>query len=201
MEPDSKDKVLAAAAEEFAEYGLSGARVDRIASRAGVNKAMIYYHFSSKENLYQMVIDGRLTAMADSLSSALSDTESDMEGALVRASRAYHAAFRDHTRFGAIFLHELADGGERLRKSLRRIIFRRGLPEKIERLMIAGIRAGNLRKIDTRQALISFVGMNLFYLMTSPIVSSALEIKDEKKFQDKRPESIVDLFMRGIQKR
>ena len=58
-----------------------------------------------------------------------------------------------------------------------------------------------LRKVDTRQALISFVGMNLFYLITSPIISSALETKDEKKFQDKRPESIVDLFMHGIRKR
>lgn len=201
MEIDSKDKVLAAAVEEFARYGLSGARVDRIAARAGVNKAMIYYHFSSKEHLYQMVIDRRLTAVADSLSSALADFESDLEGALLRASQAYHDAFGDNPEFGAIFLHELADGGERLKESLRRLIFQRGLPEKIERMMKAGIRTGTLRKFDTRQALISFVGMNLFYLMTSPIISSALEIRDEEKFQYKRPKCIVDLFLRGVSTR
>ncbi len=201
MEPDSKHKVLTAAAEEFAEYGLSGARVDRIATRAGVNKAMIYYHFSSKENLYMMVIDQYLTGVADSLSTALGDVASDPEKALLSASRAYYAAFGHHPRFRAIFLHELADGGERLKDSLQRLVFQRGMPEKIERLLKAGVRAGKLRKIDTKQALISFVGMNLFYLMISPIISPALEIKNEKKFQDKRPESIVDLFMRGIQKR
>jgi len=46
------DKILKAALVEFAEYGLAGARVDRISKRAGVNKAMLYYHFSSKDNLY-----------------------------------------------------------------------------------------------------------------------------------------------------
>ena len=118
-----------------------------------------------------------------------------------RTSQAYRQAFHENPQFGRIFLHELADGGERLKQSLQRLIFQRGLPEKIERMMKAGIRAGRLRKVDTRQALVSFVGMNLFYLMTWPIISSALEIRDEKKFQDKRPEYIVDLFLHGIRKR
>jgi len=201
MEQDSRQKVLKAAAEEFAENGLSGARVDRIAARAGVNKAMIYYHFSSKENLYKMVIDEHLTTVADSISSALGDSESDPERALLNVSRAYHAAFGHHPRFRAIFLHELAGGGERLKDSLKRLVFQRGMPEKIERLLRAGIRAGIFRKADAKQTLVSFIGMNLFYLMVSPIIASALEIKNEKKFQDLRPDNIVDLFMRGIEKR
>ncbi len=201
MARDSKHKVLRAAAEEFAEHGLSGARVDRIAQRAGVNKAMIYYHFSSKETLYTKVIDEYLITVADSISSALSDSESDPEGALLNVSRAYHAAFGHHPRFRAIFLHELAGGGERLRDSLTRLVFQRGMPEKIERLLKGGIRAGIFRKADAKQTLVSFIGMNLFYLMVSPIIVSALEIKNEKKFQDQRPENIVDLFMRGIRKK
>ena len=43
----SPDAILAAAALEFAERGFAGARVDRIARRARVNKAMLYYHFKS----------------------------------------------------------------------------------------------------------------------------------------------------------
>jgi AcrR family transcriptional regulator len=44
----SKAKLLSAAREEFARHGLLGARVDTIARKAGVNKQLIYYHFSSK---------------------------------------------------------------------------------------------------------------------------------------------------------
>lgn len=53
----SSDKsILNAAKVEFAEYGLHGARIDRIAKLSGLNKAMIYYHFESKESLYEHVI-------------------------------------------------------------------------------------------------------------------------------------------------
>src|SRR3954464_15962002 len=58
MKPSSRDpertrhKILAAATEEFARYGLGGARVDRIAARAGANKRMLYYYFSDKDNLF-----------------------------------------------------------------------------------------------------------------------------------------------------
>ena len=52
----SPDRILAAAAAEFAERGFGGARVDRIARRARVNKAMLYYHFRSKRELYRTLL-------------------------------------------------------------------------------------------------------------------------------------------------
>lgn len=48
----TREKILQAALHEFSVHGLAGARVDRIAEEAGVNKAMIYYHFESKEALF-----------------------------------------------------------------------------------------------------------------------------------------------------
>src|SRR3954452_1813652 len=69
----SPDSILAAAAPEFAERGYAGARVDRIARRARVNKAMLYYHFGSKQRLYRTLlrntfgkIAGELEAIAKS---------------------------------------------------------------------------------------------------------------------------------------
>jgi AcrR family transcriptional regulator len=54
--------VLEVAAAEFAEHGLAGARIERIAAQAGLNVRMIYYHFSSKEELYRAVADPALGA-------------------------------------------------------------------------------------------------------------------------------------------
>lgn len=48
--------LLAAAREEFAAHGVAGARVDRIAEKAGVNKQRIYGHFGSKEELFDAVL-------------------------------------------------------------------------------------------------------------------------------------------------
>ncbi|HLR95394.1 MAG TPA: TetR family transcriptional regulator [Jiangellaceae bacterium] len=52
----TRDRLLAAARDEFAAHGIAGARVDRIARVAGANKERIYGYFGSKENLFQAVI-------------------------------------------------------------------------------------------------------------------------------------------------
>lgn len=49
--------ILSAARDEFAEFGLGGARMDRIAERAGLNKRLIYYYFADKEQLFQSVLE------------------------------------------------------------------------------------------------------------------------------------------------
>lgn len=53
----SQSTILAAARDEFAEHGLGGARMDRIAERAGLNKRLIYYYFADKERLFQAVLE------------------------------------------------------------------------------------------------------------------------------------------------
>jgi TetR/AcrR family transcriptional regulator len=55
--PIGKEKILEVALTEFAHKGFEGARVDRIALDAGVNKALIYYHFKNKEELYVACIN------------------------------------------------------------------------------------------------------------------------------------------------
>ncbi|MCA1790094.1 MAG: TetR/AcrR family transcriptional regulator, partial [Thioalkalivibrio sp.] len=53
---DVMQRILDAATEVFANQGLAGARMDEIAARAGVSKALIYYHIPDKESLYASVM-------------------------------------------------------------------------------------------------------------------------------------------------
>src|SRR5882762_378119 len=53
----TRRRILDAATEEFARFGLGGARVDRIAARAGANKRMLYYYFGSKEALFLAALE------------------------------------------------------------------------------------------------------------------------------------------------
>src|ERR1035437_7717095 len=53
---DSRHRILDAARAEFSEKGFDGARVDSIAQRADVNKALIYYYFKSKDELLQELL-------------------------------------------------------------------------------------------------------------------------------------------------
>ena len=53
----TRARILAAATAEFAEHGLAGGRVDRIAAAAQTNKAQLYHYFGNKETLFDLVFD------------------------------------------------------------------------------------------------------------------------------------------------
>jgi AcrR family transcriptional regulator len=62
----TKKRLLDAAADEFAERGVAGARVDRIAQVAGCNKALIYSYFGSKEQLFEAVFEALVLSFVES---------------------------------------------------------------------------------------------------------------------------------------
>ena len=57
-DPGHAIRILEAAKQEFAAHGLAGARVDRIAAKAGANKRMLYYHVGKKDDLYLAALEG-----------------------------------------------------------------------------------------------------------------------------------------------
>ncbi len=63
----SREKILAAALREFSDYGIAGARVDRIAKAAGCNKNLIYIYFESKEALFETILRKHLTRIYEEL--------------------------------------------------------------------------------------------------------------------------------------
>lgn len=50
---DTKERILQAALEEFSQHGFEGARMEKIASKVGINKASLYFYFKSKEELFR----------------------------------------------------------------------------------------------------------------------------------------------------
>jgi TetR/AcrR family transcriptional regulator len=88
-------QILDAAEEEFARYGLAGARIDAIAARTGVVKATIYYYFESKEGLYKAVMQ-RIGSELDAAFQQLASERLPVEEALkasIQAGIAYGAAY------------------------------------------------------------------------------------------------------------
>ena len=64
---DTKRRLMNAAIDEFARYGLAGARVDRIAENAAANKRSIYMHFGTKEELFDKVVADTFLELAASI--------------------------------------------------------------------------------------------------------------------------------------
>jgi TetR/AcrR family transcriptional regulator len=198
---DSVERILSSARTEFAQHGLEGARVDRIASRARINKAMIYYHFRSKEKLYRKVIDRQFGMIKNLVEETISESASP-ESALLKLSRFYQSLFEEEDNFMPMFLREIASGGERLKEALADLTSeKKGLTKRARKYIDNEKRKGLFRDVDSRHAIISFMGMNLGYLIAAPFINLIWDIKNEKKFRRERPEKVVDLFLNGIKAR
>jgi TetR/AcrR family transcriptional regulator len=109
----SRERLFAAAATEFAARGFAGTSVDRIATAAGLNKAMIYYHFTSKAALYRDILREMFEAVARRVSDTArsSADPADKIRAFV-AAIAVEADARPH--FPPIWFREIAEGGAHL---------------------------------------------------------------------------------------
>ncbi|MGO4379508.1 TetR family transcriptional regulator [Pseudoduganella sp. RAF53_2] len=62
---ETRKKILASATAEFAQFGIAGARVDRIAATAGCNKAMLYAYFGNKEQLFDAVFESIISEVLE----------------------------------------------------------------------------------------------------------------------------------------
>src|ERR1700756_3805310 len=73
-EPEkTRAAILKAALEEFSHEGVTGARTDEIARRAGVNKALLYYYFKDKEGLYAAALEQVFSGLHDCVMTVLDD--------------------------------------------------------------------------------------------------------------------------------
>jgi AcrR family transcriptional regulator len=108
-----KQRILAAAANEFATNGYEGARVDAIAAEAGVNKASLYYHVGSKEDLYSAVLLDFFGVMAKNISDS-DDANATPEQRLRFFVTAVARKIGASPVIPPILLREMAAGGEKL---------------------------------------------------------------------------------------
>jgi TetR/AcrR family transcriptional regulator len=115
--PGSRDRLLEAAAAEFAARGFDGAKVDRITRRARVNKAMLYYHFHNKAALYREILARQFRGLAAAVTSgrAQPGTPDDQLHRFIRTVAGVIAA---EPHFPAIWLREMAEGGRHLDASI-----------------------------------------------------------------------------------
>lgn len=113
----SRERLLAAATEEFAARGFDGAKVDRIARRARVNKAMLYYHFQHKAALYREILASLFRRLAAEVA-LVRDAGGAPDDQLRRFIRTIAGVITVEPHFPSIWLREMAEGGRHLDESV-----------------------------------------------------------------------------------
>jgi AcrR family transcriptional regulator len=160
----TRQKILAAATEEFARYGLGGARVDRIAQRAGANKRMLYYYFRDKDNLFLAALEGRY-AHIRAAERSLDLEHVEPRRALRHLVEFTWRYFLAHPEFMTLLNSENLHKGRHVRRSPSVPRMHTPLVASLRSLLQRGERLGVFRKgIDPVQLYISIAAEGYFYL-------------------------------------
>ena len=162
----SREWVFRAACHEFAARGFAGANVDRIAAAAGVNKAMIYYHFKSKAALYREILNDMFTAVAarlDEMAARHSTPEGKIRAFVEAIAR--EAEARPH--FPPIWFREIAEGGTHLEAGTIKIVG--GIVQRLALIVREGVDAGRFQPIEPLLVHGGIVAPLLLYYASGPL--------------------------------
>jgi AcrR family transcriptional regulator len=167
----TQQALLAAAREEFAGHGLGGARMDRIAGRAGVDKRLIYYYFKNKDNLFRFVLEDTYRNIREA-EQQLHLTDLFPTEAIRRLTEFTWNYYIEHPEFLTLLNSANLHRASHLRDSRTRELnspLVATLGDILERGRIAGAFRGG---IDPVQLYISIAGLAYFYLSNNHTLSA-----------------------------
>ena len=170
-----RSRILGAATEEFSRYGLGGARVDRIAARAGANKRMLYYYYGNKEALFLAVLESRYAHIRRAEQGLRLGDLAPAEGMrrLIAFTWNYYLK---HPEFLTLLNSENLHRARHLRRSRQVAAMHSPLVAMLKDLLERGARMGEFRAdVDPVQLYISIAALGYFYLSNRHTLSTIFE--------------------------
>ena len=197
----SRAAILAAATAEFARHGLGGARVDRIAARAGANKRMLYYYFGDKDALFRAVLEAAYAEIreAEQALKLLDSSPADAIAALVRFTFRYYI---EHPEFITLLNSANLHRARHLKGSKRARALNSPLIALIEGILNRGVRDKVFRRgVDPVQLYISIAALGYFYLGNAHTLSAIFRRNlSAKRALEHRAAHMVDVVLGYLRK-
>ena len=164
-------RILEAAKQEFAAHGLAGARVDRIALKAGANKRMLYYHVGKKDDLYLEVLEAAYEKIRAE-ERGLDLEHLDPPEAIERLIDFTWNYFLRNPEFLALLNTENLARARHLKRSTKVKSMHSPFVEMIRTVVTRGVASGDFRvTVDPVQLYISIAALCFFYLSNSATLS------------------------------
>lgn len=195
--PHTRTIILNAAEHIFAESGLAGARIDAIARAAGVNKALIYYYFKSKDALFLAVVERHMKEFSLQALDLLASSRSVKDKVLDYVSMHFDfiAARTDYPRLFQRFM--MGDSRPFLR--IRQKYFS-PVAKKFQAVIRQGIRSGEITASDSAHTAISLVALTVFYFSAAPMLKASGIIDDpyRKSQLARRKKEVLNFASRAL---
>jgi TetR/AcrR family transcriptional regulator len=172
---ETRARILSAAIRQFSENGLAGARTEQIAEDAGVNKALLYYYFRSKDELYTATIE-MVVERSKASSFAALEVEASAGERFTRLALSHFDRIHSNRAFQSLLQQEmirLRQGEATALGPIAEKLFR-PLWSRVQTVLEEGIAAGELIPAEWMQMVCAGLGANTFYFLSAPMMKLTL---------------------------
>ncbi len=192
----TKEKIIVAAKAEFQQKGLAGARMQEIADRCGINKALLHYHFNSKDELFKAVLMAGIADVFPVLMGTLNATM-PLREKLQSVIRLYIDQLSQNPELPRFVLNELAQNPNFISTHFQGLQAR---PTVFVAQIEAAAVAGEIRPTEPFQLIASIVGLCVFPFMGKPMIQfmSGKNEKEFKQFIEDRKAHVEMLLLDGL---
>jgi TetR/AcrR family transcriptional regulator len=194
---NTENSILNAAKNVFQSKGMDGARMQEIADKAGINKAMLHYYYRSKQLLFEAVFKNAFALLAPQLNKVLND-DSSIEDKIRNFTSNYISFIIKHPYLPAFIIQEL----NRNPSFILKLKQNKGFPnlEKFKKQVDLEIEQKLIKPIHAEQLFINIMALNIFPFVATPLIKAFANINDKafKQLMKDRKEEVADFIINSI---
>lgn len=203
LDPASTEaRIFEAALAEFARKGRDGARMQSIADRAGINKAMLHYYFRNKDRLYAQVFQYVFHRFGRAFIDAVElEAERSFDAALATFVDRYIDFVSANLDVLRLMVNEFLAGGEVIRAEMQALIAAGAAPpQRLLVLIVRAIERGEVRAVDPRHLMVTVISACLFPFIAFPMIVTLFPDAeaDRAEFFAQRKRHLLELLRQGI---
>ena len=195
----TRGHILDIATELFAAKGKHGVSTAEIASAAGVNKALIFYYFNTKDDLYIAVFEKQINQLARSVIDALM-REKPGSDRLIAFIRNHISIIGAKQHYFRLFMREILFTDDTSSYKLRNMAV--SVLTEMRKILFESLQTarnnGEFRDVDPYQTLVSIISLDIFFFLGKPFIASMIPTEFLKDFERDRGEHVLDLVMNGL---
>ncbi|HAB28725.1 MULTISPECIES: TetR/AcrR family transcriptional regulator [Xanthomarina] len=194
---NTEEQILTAAKDVFQTKGMDGARMQEIADKAGINKAMLHYYYRSKQLLFEAVFKNAFSLLAPQLNKILNDNSS-IEDKVKNFSSNYISFIIKHPYLPNFIIQELNRNPDFIKNiqennSILNI-------DKFKAQVALEVEQGILKPTKGDQLFINILALNIFPFVAKPLVKAFVKTDDQgfKKLMEQRKTEVSEFIIHSI---
>lgn len=204
QEKQSKEQaILEAAEQEFLSKGFDGARTTSIAETAGVTHAMLHYYFRTKEQLFERILNEKMSLMASSMIAVLGDPNLPLLERIKQGIIHHFDFIAANSELPRFIINEVVTHSDRIKimqENITKIANRLFL--QLQKDLDDAAKRGEVERMDVRMLIIDLLSLNIMPFLIYPVIENVFSdlADDRAAFFEARKAEAIETIMRRIKK-